>query len=112
MDKEASYFKVLSDPIRLRLAVLLAMQGETCVCQLAAALTEPEYKISRHLGVMRNGGLVQARREGTWMYYRWAPASNALEQGLLDCFRDCFAGHPTTKADVRRLRAAACSMKK
>lgn len=109
MDKEAAYFKVLSDPTRLRLAVLLAIQGETCVCHLSGALNEPEYKISRHLGIMRNGGIVQARREGTWMYYQLSPASNDLESCLLSCFGKCFANHPTTQADMKRLSNAACS---
>lgn len=109
MDKEAAYFKILSDATRLRLAVLLAMQGETCVCHLSAALAEPEYKISRHLGIMRNGGIVQTRREGTWMYYQLSPAANDLEVCLRSCFRTCFASHPTTKADLKRLSKTACT---
>ena len=48
MDQEAAFFKVLSEPIRLRLMILLAIKGRTCVCQLAEALDEPEYKVSRH----------------------------------------------------------------
>ena len=46
MDQEAAFFKVLSEPIRLRLMILLAIEGRTCVCQLAEALDEPEYKVS------------------------------------------------------------------
>ena len=62
MENEAAFFKILSDPTRLRLAVLLSIQGETCVCGLAEALDVPEYRISRHLGIMRSAGIVEARR--------------------------------------------------
>jgi hypothetical protein len=58
---------------------------------------------------MRNGGIVQARRNGTWMYYQLAPATNDLESCLLDCFGKCFMNHPTTQADVQRLSKAACT---
>lgn len=65
MENEAAVFKVLADPTRLRLMVLLSIQGETCVCKLAQALNAPDFKVSRHLGIMRSAGLVEARREGS-----------------------------------------------
>jgi DNA-binding transcriptional ArsR family regulator len=107
MQREADLFKALSDSTRLRLAVLLAIRGETCVCDLAAALAEPDFKISRHLGVLRAAGLVGTRREGTWMYYRVAAARNDLEQHLQNSFRNDFAGHPTVREDLDRLQEAA-----
>ena len=108
MENEAAFFKVLSDPTRLRLAVLLSTQGEACVCGLAEALDAPEYKISRHLGIMRSTGVVKARREGTWMFYKLSNARNRLEQCLQQCFRDCLAGHKTVKTDLKRLSKANC----
>jgi len=69
MHNETALFKVLADPTRLRLAVLLSIRGEKCVCQLVEALNEPGFKISRHLGIMRSAGMVDVRREGTWMHY-------------------------------------------
>ena len=108
MEIEAALFKALSDPTRLRLAVLLAMQGETCVCELAAALDEPDYKISRHLGILRAGGLVETRREGAWMYYRLTEGRTELESCLHTCFRECLNGHPTVREDLTRLEHATC----
>ena len=108
MENEAAFFKVLADPTRLRLAVLLSIRGETCVCNLAEALDAPEYKISRHLGIMRSSGLVEARREGTWMYYKLSKARNRLEECLQECFKGCLPDHSTVKADMRRLSNAAC----
>ena len=108
MQEEAALFKVLADPTRLRLAVLLAIQGETCVCMLAQALGEPDFKISRHLGIMRSAGMVEARREGTWMHYKLAEPRHRLEECLQECFRDCLADHKVVKADVKHLKKATC----
>ncbi len=109
MQEETSLFKVLADPTRLRLAVLLAIKGEICVCMLAEALGEPNFKISRHLGIMRSAGMVEARREGQWMYYRLAQPRHRLEKCLQECFRDCLADHKTVKADGKRLEQATCA---
>ncbi|TFH66301.1 MAG: metalloregulator ArsR/SmtB family transcription factor [Gemmatimonadales bacterium] len=102
-------FKVLADPTRLRLAVLLAIQGEKCVCQLSEALNEPDFKVSRHLGIMRSAGMVEARREGTWMRYKLVEPRHHLEGCLQKCFRDCWADHETIKVDLKRLSRAACA---
>ena len=108
MENEAAVFKVLADPTRLRLMVLLSIQGETCVCKLAEALNAPDFKISRHLGIIRSAGLVEARREGTWMHYKLSNARNRLEGCLQQCFRECLATHLTVKSDLKRLSKANC----
>lgn len=108
MQAEATVFKTLADPTRLRLAVLLAVNGETCVCELAAALDAPAFRASRHLAIMKDRGLVTARREGTWMHYRLAAPRSTLERCLQECFRDCLAQHETIVADLARLAEARC----
>jgi len=108
MDTEVTLLKALAEPTRLRLVVLLALNGETCVCRLAEALDAPQFRISRHLGILRDRGVVEARREGTWMHYRLAAARSKLEECLQECFRDCLADHVTVKADMARLSAAEC----
>lgn len=112
MQEEADLCKVLSDPIRLRLAVLLAIRGDTCVCYLAQSLGEPDFKISRHLGIMRAAGLVHARREGTWMHYKLVEPRHSLEKCLQKCFRDCLVDHRIVKADMGRLAKATCANRK
>ena len=109
MQAEAVLFKALSDPTRLRLAVLLAIRGETCVCDLAAALDEPDYKISRHLGILRSGGLAETRRDGAWVYYRLVKGRSGLESCLHDCFRECLDEHPVVREDLLRLERASCA---
>lgn len=111
MADEAALFKVLADPTRLRLAVLFALHGETCVCVLAEALGESDFKISRHLTVMRAAGMVEARRQGTWMHYKLALPRNRLERSLQKYLRESLTDHETVKADGRRLAKACCAPK-
>jgi ArsR family transcriptional regulator len=107
MDTEAQLFKVLADSTRLRLAVVLAIKGELCVCELVEALDEPQYKVSRHLGIMKAEKLVEGRREGAWMYYRLCDPTNELERCLFECFRECLVKHETARADLKRLKNVA-----
>jgi len=108
MKEEADLFKILADPTRMKLAVLLSIKEEVCVCALAQALNEPDYKISRHMGIMRSARLVEARREGTWMYYKLVNPRSRMEECLWDLFRDCLTDHPAVKACLERLDKAQC----
>ena len=85
-------FKVLSDETRLNLALLLREKGELCVCELTLILKESQPKISRHLALLRDTGLLIDRREGKWIHYRLSPhmpawAAAVIEQAYL-CQRD------------------------
>ena len=64
-------FAALSDENRLRLVFALR-HGELCVCQLVALLELAPSTVSKHLSVLRDAGLVEARKEGRWVYYRLA----------------------------------------
>ena len=112
MIEEAALLKVLADPTRLRLAVALSQNGETCVCTLAEALAEPEYKISRHLAVMRSAGLVEVRRDGTWMHYKLAQPKNHIEECLWSCFRDYLSAEKSVAATLRRVKKMSCEERK
>lgn len=63
-------FRALGDPIRLRLAAMIASTREVCVCELTPAFEVSGPTISHHLKVLREAGLVDADRRGTWVYYR------------------------------------------
>ncbi|MGD9427414.1 metalloregulator ArsR/SmtB family transcription factor [Pantoea sp. NSTU24] len=85
-------FKNLSDDTRLSLVLLLRAKGELCVCELTSLLKESQPKISRHLALLRDAGLLSDRREGKWIYYRLSPhipvwAATVIEQAYL-CQRD------------------------
>jgi ArsR family transcriptional regulator len=79
----APLFKALSDPIRLRLLSLIAASDEVCVCDLTDAFDVTGATISHHLRVLREAGMVEARRVGTWAYYRVRAEALDLLGGLL-----------------------------
>ncbi|MBM7311579.1 metalloregulator ArsR/SmtB family transcription factor, partial [Citrobacter freundii] len=60
-------FKNLSDETRLKIVLLLRASGELCVCELCGTLEESQPKISRHLSMLRESGLLIDRREGKWI---------------------------------------------
>jgi ArsR family transcriptional regulator len=67
------FFKIMSDLTRLRILMLLTREGELCVCELTHALGESQPKISRHLALLREAGVVLDSRRGQWIYYRLNP---------------------------------------
>ncbi|SEQ99683.1 transcriptional regulator, ArsR family [Lentzea xinjiangensis] len=71
----AAVFKALGDPVRLRLLSLIASGpgGEVCVCELTPAFELSQPTISHHLKLLRQAGLVDSERRGTWVYYRVRP---------------------------------------
>jgi ArsR family transcriptional regulator len=66
-------FKALADETRTRISLLIAREGELCVCELTCALGASQPKISRHLALLRSSGLLADRRQGQWIYYRLHP---------------------------------------
>ena len=63
---------LLGDPTRRCMLALLALENEVCVCEFVAALEELQPSVSRHLALLRDGGWLTSRREGTWIHYRLA----------------------------------------
>jgi len=70
------WFHALSDPTRLEIVSMLS-HGERCVCELTAALDAAQSRLSFHLKVLRDAGVVTDRREGRWIHY-------SLNPGVLD----------------------------
>lgn len=66
-------FKCLADETRARMAMLIEREQELCVCELTCAMEQSQPKISRHLALLRNSGLLADRRQGQWVYYRLHP---------------------------------------
>ncbi len=81
----ARVFKALGDPVRLRLMSLIGARegGEVCVCDLTSAFDLSQPTISHHLKVLREAGLIDSERRGTWVYYRLVPAALERMAGLL-----------------------------
>lgn len=71
MRTTARLFGALADESRLRMAMALR-HGELCVCQLIALTGLAPSTVSKHLSILRDAGLVDARKKGRWVYYRLA----------------------------------------
>jgi ArsR family transcriptional regulator len=80
----ASAFKALGDLNRLRAFAIIAARGAICVGDLVTVLDLPQSTVSRHLGVLRNAGLVRADRVGTWVHYALSeePSQGAFTEHL------------------------------
>lgn len=64
----AAWFHALSDETRLEIVRLLS-HGERCVCELQDALAAAQSRLSFHLRVLKDAGLVSDRRDGRWVHY-------------------------------------------
>lgn len=70
LQKASSHYALLAGETRLKILALLRHAGELCVCDMATVLDMTPAAVSQHLGRLRGGGLVQARRDGMTTYYR------------------------------------------
>ncbi len=117
-------FRALADPTRLAILRLLAAPGgasgcgagrstagdgagERCVCELVEALRVPQPTASRHLAYLRRAGLVEARKEGPWSYYRLSAPRTPLHRRLLECLECC--GGVCRPVKRRATAPAACA---
>lgn len=93
-------FKTLADETRLSIVLLLRESGELCVCDICAATGESQPKISRHMAILREYGLVTDRRDGKWIHYRLAAGLPDWASAIIDSSWHCL------REDVRnRLKA-------
>ncbi|MCQ4321591.1 metalloregulator ArsR/SmtB family transcription factor [Stutzerimonas stutzeri] len=107
-------FKCLSDETRARMTLLIAREGELCVCELTTALEESQPKVSRHLAQLRSCAILEDRRQGQWVYYRLHPHLPDWVQDVLQVILD--ANNRWLSPDAERLermrdrpgRATAC----
>ena len=99
MKQAVKTFKALGDPTRLRIVKLLEC-GELCVCQLIAVLGMGQSRISRHLSILKEAGLILDNRKGKWVYYRIRGASNVKK--YLVCLKD-IDGDMIVKQDKRAM---------
>ncbi|WP_158890201.1 ArsR/SmtB family transcription factor [Amycolatopsis anabasis] len=81
----APVFKALGDPVRLRLLSMIASRagGEVCVCELTPEFELSQPTISHHLKLLRQAGLIECERRGTWVYYWLLPETTDKVAALL-----------------------------
>ncbi len=66
-------FSALGNQLRLQMLSLVAAHKEMCVCELVDELGMSQANVSHHMGILRDADLVQARKVGTWVFYRVNP---------------------------------------
>jgi ArsR family transcriptional regulator, arsenate/arsenite/antimonite-responsive transcriptional repressor len=96
-------FKALADATRLRILGLL-LTGEVCVCHIHETLRISQPKASRHLAYLRKAGLVDARRQGLWMYYRLAPLPDPVLRSIAETVRHALMHLDVVGKDADRLQ--------
>ena len=78
----AAAFKALADPTRVAIVSRLASGEQCCVCDLTDAFELSQPTISHHLRILRDAGLVDAERRGTFAYYWLLPEAIERLQGV------------------------------
>lgn len=96
-------FRALGDETRLRIVALLS-HGELCVCHIEKALDLSQPNVSRQLAILRAAGVVDARRDGTWVYYSIAPQEHAGVDEMLGALVKSFGAERAIRADHAKLR--------
>ena len=84
--KGVPLFHALSDETRLSLLDQLK-NGERCVCELTDVMKAEQSRLSFHLKVLKDAGLIVDRREGRWIYYSINPAAIAELEDLVDSLK-------------------------
>ncbi|MEX2189447.1 MAG: metalloregulator ArsR/SmtB family transcription factor [Bacteroidota bacterium] len=104
MKPESSIFKALSDETRLRiLHLFLVNKDPLCVCEIVDALKVPQYQASKHLLILKNAGLVDVKKRGTWAYH--SLRTNESKNSLLFSFLKSFLGSDSFEEDKRNLES-------
>ena len=96
-------YRALGDETRLRIVALL-VHGELCVCHIEKGLGISQPNASRQLGILRAAGIVDYRREGTWVHYFISPNSHELIEKQLEFLTKEFGAERTLRSDHARVR--------
>nr|WP_290444258.1 metalloregulator ArsR/SmtB family transcription factor [Pseudoalteromonas sp. XMcav2-N] len=87
-----TFYKAMSDELRLKTLLLILLEQELCVCELMVALDEPSQpKVSRHLAQLRKAGILTVRKQSQWVYYA---LNVALPDWMLKVLQSTLFGEP------------------
>ncbi|AKH20758.1 metalloregulator ArsR/SmtB family transcription factor [Sedimenticola thiotaurini] len=93
------------DQTRLRIIYLLNQYSELCVFDLVEGIDTNQPKVSRHLKVLRSAGIINNRRDGTWIYYRINPELPTWASRALNNLFDGCANYKPYTEDMQRLES-------
>ena len=96
--------KALSDENRIRVLMMLS-RGELCVCQLIEMLGLAPSTVSKHMSILRQARLVEARKQGKWMYYRLPDEDSPKEVvQAIEWVKDNLAKDKRIRADAKEVK--------
>lgn len=98
-------FSLLSDETRLRCLILLQKEEELCVCEISQITGNIQPKISRHLALMRNSGLVSDARRGQWVYYSLSPSLPEWAKKILESTLENLRHEEPYYSDIKKIRS-------
>ncbi len=102
MNPVVAIAKALSDLNRVRVVSMLTA-GELCVCQITEVLQLATSTVSKHISILRQAGLVEARKEGRWMHYQLATHPSPAAQQAIDWVVAHGQEDPAIRNDQRAL---------
>ena len=98
----------LADPARLRILNLIKHGGEVCNCQIGPITDYMPSKISRHLSILKQAGLLTERRAGTFIHYQLASQDDGLRRHVFTLLEVVAAEDPCLQDDRMRLDQHRC----
>jgi len=93
--------KAISDETRVRILKLLESR-ELCVCQLMAVLEMGQSTVSKHLGILKNTGLIKVRKDRTWSFYKLS--REGMNSKFLNLLSSVLDDDPLIVNDEKRLK--------
>jgi len=99
------FFYLLSDETRLRCLLLLQSKKEICVCEFTKILDTIQPKISRHLALLRQSGLIIDERKGQWVFYRLSESLENWKRQLLSNIMNDLKNLEPYNSDSKKLCA-------
>lgn len=107
--KPEEVFQALTEPTRIRTACLLAMTSEeSCLCELVDSLLEAQYKLSKHLKILKRAVLLTAENEGRFVYHRLVTEPRSHLRSLYNLVRALPGASKVYQNDLRRFRERLC----
>jgi DNA-binding transcriptional ArsR family regulator len=104
MKEYTAVLKALGDKSRARILKMLEEQ-ELCVCQIREVLGLRQSTVSKHLSILKKAGLVQDRRNGTWIFYSLSRhRNNDFDQAQLGLMRNWLNSDPVIRSDSAKLK--------
>jgi ArsR family transcriptional regulator len=103
MNEVLTSIKSISEEIRVRILLLL-LDKEACVCELMAVFGMAQSKLSHHLIILRDAGLLQDDKRGKWNYYRVNTKTlSPINRELVDALSQWLADDSVAEKDKRKL---------